>query len=239
MNDRVWVLAKRELSSFFFSPVAYVVMSVFLVISGVIFANEVFVPGREAQMRGLFDWQAFMLVFFLPALTMRVISEELKSGTIETLMTAPIKDWEVIAGKFMGTWLFYLGMLATTLLYAVLLLIYGQADAGQIATGYLGLALLGGLYIAVSMLMSSLTQHQVISAFLSILVLATFTFLLFRITHYVSTKWQDILRSLNLYERFSDFSAGLIDIQAVVFFVSITAGILFAAVKVLESRRWR
>lgn len=239
MNDRVWVLARRELAAFFYSPIAYVVAAAFLAVSGIFFAGEIFVPGREAQVRDLFDRQAFILVFILPMLTMRLLAEEFRSGTIETLMTAPLKDWEVVLGKFLGTWLFYLTMLVPTLLYALVVLYYGRADFGPIATGYLGLALLGGLYIAVGTLTSSATRNQVISAVLAFLVISVFTFLLWGITYRVTGTWQDILRTVNVYERFSDFSQGLVDLKHVVFFVSVTAGVLFVAVKILESRRWR
>ena len=90
--QRICVLTRRELSAYFFSPIAYVVAAVFLVVSGVFFAGEIFIPGREAQIRGLLDRQAFILVFILPMLTMRTLSEEFRSGTIETLMTAPVRD---------------------------------------------------------------------------------------------------------------------------------------------------
>jgi len=239
MNDRVWVLAKRELSAFFFSPIAYVVAAAFLAVSGIFFAGDVFVPGREAQMRELFDRQAFILVFILPMLTMRLLAEEFRSGTIETLMTAPVKDWEVIVGKFVGTWLFYLALLVPSLLYALMVLIYGRADIGPIIAGYLGLVLLGSLYISVGMLTSTLTKNQVVAAVLAFLMISVFTFLLWGISSRVTGPWQSILRNLNVYERFTYFSRGMVDIRHIVFFISSAAGVLFVAVKLLESRRWR
>ncbi|MFA5864432.1 MAG: ABC transporter permease [Phycisphaerae bacterium] len=239
MNDRIWVLAKRELAAFFYSPIAYVVAAVFLAVSGIFFAGDVFVPGREAQMRDLFDRQAFMLVFILPMLTMRILAEEFRAGTIESLMTAPVRDYEVIVGKFLGTWFFFAAMLVPTLIYAGMVKGYGQADLGPIVTGYFGLLLLGGLYISVGTLTSSLTKNQVVSAVLAFLVLSIFTFLLWGITNRVTGTWQTVLRTLNVYERFGDFSRGLLDPRHVVFFITVTVGTLFVAVKVLESRRWR
>lgn len=239
MNNVVWVLAKRELSAFFFTPMAYVFVAVFLVFSGVVFAADIFVPGREAQMRVLFDWQAFLLVFMLPMFTARLLADEFKSGTIEMLMTAPVKDWEVILGKFLGAWLFYLAMLVPTVLYAFMLRYYGDADIGQIAAGYLGLILLGALCISLGTLTSSMTRHQVVAGIMALLVLSVFTFLLVGITRRLTGTWQNVARSLNVYERFTGFSTGLIDLESVVFFLSATVGILFVAVKVLESRRWR
>jgi len=239
MVDRIWVLAKRELTAFFFSPIAYVVAAVFLAVSGIFFAGEIFVPGREAQMRDLFDRQGFILVFIIPMLTMRILAEEFRSGTIESLMTAPIRDFEVITGKFLGTWLFYAAMLAPTLLYAAMILGYGHADPGPILSGYLGLLLLGGFYIAVGTLTSSLSRNQVVSAVLAFLLLSMFTFLLWGITYRVTGAWQTALRAINVYERFGDFSRGMLDLKHIVFFLSVTFGTLFVAVKVLESRRWR
>jgi len=239
MVDRIWVLAKRELSAFFFSPIAYVVAAVFLAVSGIFFAGEIFIPGREAQMRDLFDRQAFILVFILPMLTMRILAEEFRAGTIESLMTAPVRDFEVIVGKFLGTWLFFGAMLVPTLLYAAMIRAYGQADPGPIFTGYLGLMLLGGFYIAVGTLTSSLTSNQVISAVLAFLVLSVFTFLLWGLMYRVSGTWQTIIQTINVYDKFGYFSRGLIDYRNVVFFISIIIGTLFVAVKVLESRRWR
>lgn len=178
MVDRIWVLAKRELSAFFFSPIAYVVAAVFLAVSGVFFA-DVFMPGREAQMRDLFDRQAFILVFIVPLLTMRVLAEEFRAGTIESLMTAPVCDFEVVLGKYLGTMLFYAAMLAPTLIFAALILGYGHADPGPIVSGYLGLVLLGGFYVAVGILTSSVSRHQLVSGALAFLILGTLTFLLF------------------------------------------------------------
>lgn len=239
MNSRIWVLTKRELSSFFFSPIAYVMAAVFLAVSGIFFAGEIFIPGQEAQMRGLFERQAFVLVFILPMLTMRLLAEEFRSGSIEALMTAPVRDWEVVLGKFWGAWLFFLAMLIPTGLYAVMLLIFGPADFRPMLTGYLGLALLGGLYIAVGILTSTMTRNQVVAAVLAFLILSAFTFLLWGITARLTGTWQVVLRTVNVYERFIDFSGGLIDVKNVVFFISASAGMLFLAVKVLESRRWR
>jgi ABC-2 type transport system permease protein len=241
MNNRIWVLAKRELASFFFSPIAYVVAAVFLAVSGIFFAGEVFQPGREAQMRDLFDRQAFILVFIVPMLTMKLLAEEFRSGTIESLMTVSVKDYEVILGKFLGTWLFFMALLVPTLIYAFMVLGYSgwSADPWPIVSGYLGLILLGGVYIAVGTFTSTMTRNQVISAVLAFLILSVFTFLLWGVTSRITGTWQSVLRSINMYDRFLDFSRGLLDIRHVVFFLSGILGVLFVAVKILESRRWR
>jgi len=154
-------------------------------------------------------------------------------------MTAPVRDWEVILGKFFGTWLFFLAMLAPTLIYVLIVLFYGPADVYPILSGYLGLVLLGGLFVAVGVLTSAMTRNQVVAAVLAFLILSAFTFLLLGITYKVTGTWQRVLMSINIYERFGEFSRGLIDLKHVVFFLSASAGVLFVAVKILESRRWR
>lgn len=239
MARRIWILAERELSAFFYSPIAYVVCAVFLAVSGIFFIGETFQPGREAQLRDLFNRQAFMLVFILPMLTMRLISEEMRSGTIETLMTAPVEDFEVIVGKFLGTLLFFVGMLVPTFVYPLLVIAMGGADIGPILTGYLGLLLLGGFYISVGLLTSCVSKNQVVSAVLAFLILSIFTFLLWAIGPAARSSLQEIISFLNVYERFTDFSRGLFDIKHIVFFVSVTIGVLFVATKLLESRRWK
>ena len=130
-------------------------------------------------------------------------------------------------------------MLVPTLLYAFMVIGYGNADIGPIICGYIGLLLVGGLYISVGTLTSCLTKNQVISAVLAFLVLSIFTFLLWGIRSSLTGTWQNILQTVNVYERFSEFSRGLLDIKNVVFFITVTSGILFIAVKILESRRWR
>lgn len=236
---KAWVLAKRELAAFFYSPIAYVVLAVFLAVSGIFFMGEVFQPGREAQLRDLFNRQAFILVFIVPMLTMRLLADEFRTGSIEALLTAPVKDWQVIVGKFLGTFLFYAVMLAPTLLYVAMLLAYGPGDWRPMATGYLGLLLVGALYIALGVLTSAMTRNQVVSAVLAFLATSVFTFLLWGITTQTTGVAFTVLRAINVYERFADFSRGLIDVKSLIFFVTTTAGVLFMAVKVLESRRWR
>lgn len=239
MCNRILVLTKRELTAFFYSPIAYVVSAVFLAVSGIFFAGEIFTPGREAQIRDLFNRQAFILVFIIPMLTMRLLAEEFREGTIESLMTAPVKDFEVILGKFFGTWIFFLAMLIPTLIYPILVIGYGSADIGPIITGYFGLALLAGLYVSIGTLTSCMTKNQVVAAVLAFLILSIFTFLLWGIRANLTGTWQNILQTINVYERFSEFSRGLLSLKHIIFFISTSAGILFIAIKILESRRWR
>ena len=236
----VGALTRRELSAFFFSPIAYVVLAVFLVVTGIFFVNDNFLPGEEASLRITFgNYLPVILVFIVPMLTMRLLSEEFRSGTIETLMTAPVSEVDVVLGKFLGTLVFYLVMLGTTLLHVVLVAAYGPLDAGLLASSYFGLILLGGLYISVGLFFSACTRNQVIAVVCSFVLLAIFTFL----ANYLAQEQEGILRvilqHLSLMAHFQDFARGLVDVNNLVFFLTTTGLFLFLTIKALESRRWR
>src|ERR1051325_5365764 len=141
------VIARRGFTSYFYSPIAYVVLFFFLVICGALFFND-FQPGHVAGMRSLFEWMVFLLVFAVPVLSMGLMSLEWDRGTIETLMTAPVEETDVIMGKFLGSLGFFLVLLAPTLVYVLMLLIYSPSfDIGPIFSGYLGIILVGALFI--------------------------------------------------------------------------------------------
>ena len=134
---KAFILARREMAGYFFSPMAYVIGALFLLSSGLWFFHRIFVPGHEASLRPLFDAMGYIMIFAVPLLTMRSVSEEFRSGTIETLMTAPVTDAEVIGGKFLGVMSFYLALLACTGVFMVLMGLYGQPDPGVALTGYI------------------------------------------------------------------------------------------------------
>jgi len=233
-------IAQRELSSLFYYPIAYVVGCLFLVCTGVYFVEESLVPGNEASMRSLFEWMAFLLVLALPLLTMRSIAEELATDTIETLLTAPVTDTSVILGKFFGTLLFYLALLGATLPHVILMAVYADPIGTVVVGGYLGLILLGSLFIAVGLFASCCTRHQLLAALIAVAVLALFTFGADKGAEVLGKAWlRSVCSYVNVFGHFSDFSKGMIDTKSVVFFVSGTAFFLFLATKVLESRRWR
>jgi ABC-2 type transport system permease protein len=235
----VLVLTRREVASYFVSPVAYVAMALFLVISGIFFALGDFYPGAPAQMRSIFEIMMIILIFVLPILTMRSLAEEFRTGTIETLMTAPVTDVQVVVGKFLGCWLVYLAMLVPTLLYVALLAAFGRPDYGPIASGYLGLALLGALYVAVGILASSMTRNQVIAAVVAFVILTVIGLLGPWIAASVPGTWRHIVSRIAVRSHYMDFSQGVVDLVHVVYFLAVTAYVLFFAVKIVESRRWR
>jgi ABC-2 type transport system permease protein len=234
------VIARRELASYFYSPIAYVVLALFLFICGVLFFDD-FQPGRVAGMRSLFEWMVFMLVFAVPVLSMGLMAQEWSNGTIETLMTAPVEETDVIVGKFLGSLGFFLVLLAPTLVYVVMLLIYSPSfDLGPIFSGYLGIVLVGALFIAIGLFCSSLTRSQVVAAVSAAAILFAITIVPMWLGQ--RTTLGPFLRGMAdqmVYRRYTDFSRGVIDTGNLVFFVLTTTVFLFLSVKALESRRWR
>lgn len=239
MTRNVMALTQRELAATFFSPVAYVVAAVFLVASGYIFMEETLQPGAEASVRIMLQSMASVLIFAVPLLTMRALSDEYASGTIEALMTAPVTDIEVVLGKFFGVLIFYVALLLTTLMHVALLAKYGAMDMGVLAYGYLGMLLLGALYVSIGLFASSLTRYQLVAALIGAGILGVFTLLVDSFAVWYGGAWRNVLGYINVLYRFEDFAKGLFDTKGLVFFLSGTAFFLFLTVKVLESRRWR
>ena len=236
----VTTLTQRELSAFFYSPIAYVVLAVFLGVTGAFFVKDNFLPGAEASLRITFgNYLPVVLVFVMPLLTMRLLSEEFRGGTIETLMTAPVSDVDVILGKFLGTMIFYLVMLAATLLHVVLVAAYGPLDVGLVLCTYFGLILVGALFISVGLFFSACTRNQVVAGLCTLVLLVVITLL----ANYLARDQEGVVRillqHLSVLAHFQDFARGLVDTNHLIFFVTTTACFLFLAVKVLESRRWR
>jgi ABC-2 type transport system permease protein len=237
--NRVLVIARRELGSFFCSPVAYVAMSIFLLCTGFSFLDD-FAPGQPAEMRHIFEFMVWLLIFIIPVLSMGLLAQEFASGTIETLLTAPVNEFEVVVGKFLGSIFFFLVLLAPTLLYVVLLRVWGQPDFGPILSGYLGIVLVGCLFTSVGLFCSSMTRSQVVAAALTALIL----FLVTVVPWYAGGKANlsgigSLISDQAVYRRYSDFSKGVIDLGNVVFFLATTVVFLFLSVKVVESRRWK
>jgi ABC-2 type transport system permease protein len=228
------------LSSYFYSPIAYVAMFLFLVVAGYTFAREDFQPGQPVAMRAIFERMVWLFVFVLPVLCMGLLAQEWASGTIETMMTAPVDEAELVLGKFLGSFGFFLVLLVPTLIYVVLLSIYGDPDYGPIFSGYLGLVLVGALFVAIGLFCSSLTRSQVVAA----VAAAAILFLVTVVPWYASgeaalpTFWRRVTDQ-GVLARYTDFSKGVIDTGNLVYFLATTAVFLFLTVKVMESRRWK
>ncbi len=238
--SNIATMARRELGAYFLSPIAYAVMAIFLFASGLAFGLGTFSPGGEASLRSLFEfWMILILVFVLPMLTMRLVSDELRSGTIETLMTAPITEREVVVGKFLGALVFYVILLGTLLLYPILLWTYGPVDGKLLLCHFAGLLLLGALYISAGLFFSSCTPHQVIAVLLSFALLALMTFASHALSQLVEGWLRVVLQQISIRTHFHDFVRGMLDLNHVVFFLTTTGLFLFLTVKRLEMRRWQ
>lgn len=232
-------IAKRELSSYFFSPIAYVAMILFLAVCGAAFIDD-FRPGQVVAMRTIFDWMVWLLVFIVPVLCMGLLAQEFASGTVETLMTAPVTDAQVVVGKFLGAMGFLLALVLPTLLYVVLLAIYGRPDYGPILAGYLGIFLVGALFTAVGLFCSALTRSQVVAAVSAAAILFAITVIPWWIRgKVILDQWISKAVDQFVQTRYADFTKGVIDTGNVVFFVACTVLLLFLTTKVVESRRWR
>jgi len=237
--NRSMVIARRELSSYFYSPIAYVAMMLFLLASGFLFWND-FDPGQPVTMRTIFEWMVWLLVFVIPVLSMNLLAQEWATGTIETMMTAPVGEMDMVLGKFLGLLSFFIVLLLPTLVYLGMLAMYGRPDYGTIFTGYLGILLVGCLFISIGLFCSSLTRSQVVAAVAAAAVLFVATIVPWwagsRTT--VVGFWRKIVDQ-GVFTRYVDFSKGIIDTGNLVFFLATTAVFLFLTVKVLESRRWK
>jgi ABC-2 type transport system permease protein len=232
-------IAHRELASFFRSSIGWVVIALFLLVSGVWVAFATLRPGEPASLRVFFGASQWLLLVVAPAISMRLLAEEWRSGTIEPLMASPAGDWAVAFGKYLGAVGFLVVMLFPTLAYVILLAAVSDPEYGPIITGYLGLILVGMTYIAVGMWMSSLTSNQVI-AFLTTL----FFFLLLWLAssegaRLLGPPWSDALYAVSIGLRVGDFAKGVIDTGHIVFFLAVSLLFIGLTVASLEVRRWR
>jgi ABC-2 type transport system permease protein len=237
MPNHTAVFYKKELKSYFDSPVAYIVITIFLLISGWFFFNDLFLV-NEASVRNLFNIIPFIFMFFVPAITMRQISEEKKSGTIEILVTLPVKDYQIVLGKFLAGLTLLCAALALTWVYVFTLSGLGNVDFGSVVAGYLGLILLGAAYLSVGLFTSSLTQNQIV-AFITGFVIIFALFMLDKILLFVPGFLASFFEYLSVGYHFSNLARGVIDSRDVIYYLSLIFFFLFLAVRSLESRKWR
>lgn len=231
------VIARRELLAYFISPIAYMVSAVFLLIAGYLF-SLILIQSRQASMEGLFFNIMVVLIFVVPLLTMRLLSDEQKTGTLEILLTAPVRDWEVVLGKYLAAMGMFGVMLACTLYFPFILWRVGGApDWGPIMTGYLGLILLTSAMMAIGTLTSAITENQIVAAVLGFGILLLLW--LIDSAGNIATGSAPVLSYLSLPMHYNDFARGAINLEDVVYYLSVTIGALFIATRVLETRRYR
>jgi ABC-2 type transport system permease protein len=236
-------IARRELDAYFVSPIAYLVTAAFLVISGFFFS--VFLISAQQQpnnditqvMQGLFNNINVILLFIAPLLTMRLLADEQRSGTIEVLLTAPVRDWEVVLGKFLAALALFLVMLLLTLLYPLFIWrMGGNPDWGPVFGGYLGLILLAGATLSIGTLASALTENQIVAAVIAFAIL-----LVLWLIGAAGTVWTgaaEVFRALSILERSDNFARGVINLEDIVYYLSLIIGTLFITTRILETRRY-
>ena len=230
-------IAGRELKAYFGAPSSYLVIGVFLLVSGYGFGWSR-AAYLETSIQGFLAWSGFFLLFLGPALTMRLLAEEEKLGTIELLLTAPVRDFEVVLGKYLAA-LAALGlMLALTLYYPLLLEWFGDPDWGPVAGGYLGLYLLGAVFLSMGLFASSLTSNQ-IAAFVLGSAFVLSSWFAGHAAGVIGGAAGELFRYISVSTYYHAFGRGVIDSNAVVYYVSITLIFLFLTVRSLETRRWR
>ncbi|MBI2218293.1 MAG: ABC transporter permease subunit [Candidatus Rokubacteria bacterium] len=253
---RVWPIFKKELRLYFTSPIAYVLVAVFFFISGLFFWS-IFDFFSKASMQSMMNPQfardlnvtdgvfrpllsnvTVILLLLMPMVTMRLFAEERRSGTIELILTYPVRDGAVLLGKFLAALALYALMLVGTLLYAGVLVYFARLDWGPLATGYLGLLLLGAAFLAVGLFVSSLTENQIVAA------IATFGALLALwiigwSADSVGGTWGKVLSHLSIIEHFDSFAKGVLDTKDIVYYLNLTIVALFLGMKSVEARRWK
>ena len=226
----------KEVRSFFNSPVAYIVIVVYLAILGWFFVSNLFI-NNISTLRTVFEMTPFLLLFFAPAMTMRLISEEKKSGTLELLFTKPIKEYEIVTGKFLAAWALYFFTLLPTLCYYITITFIGTLDTGTVIGGYLGLMLVGAVFLAVSVFGSALTENQVV-AFIVSLFIVFGLFMLDKILFYLPISVAIVLEYISVDYHFSNIARGVIDTRDIIYYISTVGFALFMATSVLQKRRW-
>jgi ABC-2 type transport system permease protein len=233
---KVLPIFRREMSAYFFSPTAYIVISVFLIFTGWFFTSQLFLAD-DSSLRSVFATIPFIFIFFAPAITMRLISEERKSGTIELLVTMPLSDIDIVVGKYLAG----LGLLAVALLftfpYALTILFLGKPDLGMMITGYLGLILMGASYIAVGVFASTVSKNQVVSFIIAFMIIF-FLFLLDKFLVVMPAYLVPVLQYLSIDYHYENFGRGVIDSRDIVYYLSLIVFMLSLAKLSVESRKW-
>lgn len=229
-------IAGKEFKSYLASPMAYVVTGIFLAATGFFFGTS---PSTysETSLNGFLQAGVILILLFAPLLTMRLLAEERKLGTIELLMTAPVRDSEVILGKFLGSLFILTVMVALTLYYPLLLKIFGDPDIGPMFTGYIGILLVGYAALAIGIFASSLTSNQIVAAVVAIGILLALYFVGYA-SSFLPKALGDVISYFSLSRYFPDFMRGVIDTRGIVYYLSICGLFLFLAVRSLENSRW-
>ncbi|OGJ49552.1 ABC transporter [Candidatus Peregrinibacteria bacterium RIFOXYB2_FULL_32_7] len=228
-------IIKKELQSYFNSPVAYIFITVFLVLSSWIFFRTFFLNG-QASMRAYFSLLPWIFLFIIPAITMRLWAEEKKSGTIEILMTLPVKNYEIVLGKFFGSLVFLSLMLILTFPIPIIILMLGSADIGVIFASYLGTFFLGASYLSIGLFVSSFTNNQIISFIISIaLCFALFIIGEEIVSFFVPQILVPLVQYLGLGTHFDSIVRGVVDSRDIIYYLSVIGISLYLNTRTIQN----
>lgn len=236
--EHISAIFKKEFKAYFLSPIAYIFITVYLVVTNVLFFQSFFLL-NQADMRGYFSLLPWIFLFFVPAITMRVWAEEKKMKTLELLLTWPISDMEVVVGKFLASFAFLSVSIILSLSVPVTIMILGRPDMGPIIGGYLGALLMGGAYLAIGLWVSSLTENQIIAFIIGVVC----TFIMFIIGNpFITMALPSFLvptfTYLGLGTHFESIGRGVVDSRDIIYYVSVIWFFLFLNVRSIESRKW-
>jgi ABC-2 type transport system permease protein len=239
----VWIIAKRELAAYFTSPVAYVFLVIFLLLTGFFtFTAGNFFERGEASLAAFFGWHPWLYLVLVPAVGMRLWAEERRAGTLELLLTMPITPWQAILAKFLASWAFLAVALALTFPAVITVNVLGSPDNGVILAGYLGSFFLAGAYLAISCMTSAMTRNQVVAFILSVviclfLLLAGFNPVTDLLVRWASPAAVDTVAAFSVVTHFDGFQRGVIDTRDLFFFLSVIGFALFATGVIIRGHR--
>jgi ABC-2 type transport system permease protein len=231
-------IAKREIKAYFFSPIPYIVATVFIILTGFFCFLTVLMEG-QAEMRGYFgSLVPWLLPILMPAISMRLLAEEKGSGSLELLITMPVRDWEVVVGKFLAALAFLAVMVGLTMAFAISISFIGPLDKGAAMSAYLGMFLQAGAYVAIGLMASSFSRNQ-IGAFIVGFMICFVLFLMGKVSSFMPKSLQSTLQFLGADSHFEQMLRGVVDTRDVIYYLSIMAVCLVVATVSLDSRKWR
>jgi ABC-2 type transport system permease protein len=240
----IQTIAKRELGAYFGSPLAYVFIVIFLLLSGffTFMVGGFFDRGQASLAMPFFDWHPWFYLFLVPAVGMRLWAEERRVGTLELLLTMPVTTWQAIAGKFLASWLFLAVVLALTFPLVITVNYLGHPDNGVILCGYIGSWLMAGAYLAISCMTSAMTRAQVVSFIISVvvclfLILAGFAPVIRFLSGWASPAVVSAVASCSFITHYGNFEKGVLDSRDVIFFLSVIVFSLFTTAVILRGHR--
>ncbi|MDH4229118.1 MAG: ABC transporter permease [Nitrospirota bacterium] len=231
-----YAIFRREFAAYFGQPVAYVVITAYLLICGWFFASTLFLEG-QATVRTYFEAAPLLLVFFAPAIAMRLLADEWRSGTMELLITLPVRDMDVVLGKYLAALAVFMVAQGVTLLYPLTAGLLGNVDGGQVVSAYIGMLLLGGTYLAVGLWASAVTASQVVAFILGFFVCFVL-FLLGKVVALAPAPLVPLAEAIAVDTHFANLARGVVDSRDVLYFLSLIALCLLGAVSTLEGRKW-